>query len=75
MVETRLLRRHLVLSEAKTHPVLDALGGAEWLDAVDKASMTAKEARRRQRVCRKCGMLEMQKMLSLCGGCRMTYYW
>ena len=75
MLEEDMLKRRLILSEGRTHPVLDALGGAKWFDEVDKAGMTVKEAQRQKRVCRNCGMTDVQKTLLLCGGCRIVYYW
>ena len=75
MVEAQTLMRRLLLSDDKIHPVLDALGGAKWFHGIDKAGMTAKEVQRYQRVCRNCGIMEIQKTLSRCGGCRAAYYW
>ena len=75
MVERHMLKRRLILPGGNAHPFLDALGGVRWFDEIDKTSMKAKEVLRHFMACQKCRILEIQKTLLICGGCRTVYYW
>ena len=68
--------RYLILKEGQSHPVLEALGGDEWLDKMQlRKKTTFKEDEHKTRRCRECGTPEASKPLFRCGRCQHIYYW
>ena len=85
---TKFIRKHptalakdvlqLFLSPANghSHPVFKALGGRAWLDKLEtRKRVPFKEDERRSKICRQCGILDMQKDLFRCSRCQHIYYW
>lgn len=71
-----MYEKYLILEDGKTHPVLAALGGDEWLQKMNmRKKNTFKQEERQTRRCRQCGTPEIQKALFRCSRCQHIYYW
>ncbi|TFK74989.1 hypothetical protein BDN72DRAFT_832697 [Pluteus cervinus] len=66
-----LLRLLLLRKGFPEHPVLTILGGPKWFD---KRKTTYKNQERRTKMCRNCGQREPGKTLSICAGCKESWY-
>ncbi|TFK75028.1 hypothetical protein BDN72DRAFT_955366 [Pluteus cervinus] len=71
IIPENLLRLLLLRKGFPEHPVLSALGGPKWFD---KRKLTYKNNERRTKMCRNCGQREPPRTLSVCAGCKSTWY-
>ena len=71
------LKTSFELGDDVSHPVLDELGGEQWLRAVTSltAVPTSKKLERTGKMCRACGVYEFRKPLFRCSKCQLVYYW
>ncbi|KZV62385.1 hypothetical protein PENSPDRAFT_249870 [Peniophora sp. CONT] len=59
----------------RVHPVLEALGGESWFDKLDSRDvLSLKEEERSIKLCRQCGIRDIQKSLFRCSRCQYMYY-
>ncbi|VDC07653.1 unnamed protein product [Peniophora sp. CBMAI 1063] len=70
-----VLELFLLPSSGRSHPVFKALGGRTWLDKLEtRKRVPLKEDERRSKICRQCGIRDMQKDLFRCSKCQHIYY-
>ncbi|VDC07636.1 unnamed protein product [Peniophora sp. CBMAI 1063] len=70
-----MLKHILRPCKGTPHPVLESLGGHSWLDKVDgREILSYKEEERSVKVCRHCGIRDVQKALFRCSRCQYMFY-